>query len=185
MYVTAEDLSVAFVLDQNRTEATLKQWAGSLVATVEEADIARLEGMHSLGQVGLWSAEKNVEVIVEQGIRKDSPSATCRMAIKEPQPILAVIAIEHDVTPFQAPLCDVIHTLRKIESWLPWHEQSPPIRGKNRNRCLTPDSTPLIPHAICSPPHKQKGYSLHGFAGTIECHERLGGLLRYYFRKAA
>ena len=84
MYVTAEDLSVAFVLDQDCAEATLKQWAGSLVATVEEADIARLEGMHSFGQVGLWSAEKNMEVILEQGIRKDSPSATCCVAIKEP-----------------------------------------------------------------------------------------------------
>lgn len=29
------------------------------------------------------------------------------------------------------------------------------------------------------------GDNVGAIAGTIECHERLGGMLRYYFRKAA
>ncbi len=70
-------------------------------------------------ELRLGAAQEDVNVIGQQRVGEDVPTAASDIATEQPQPFLTIFVIDHDVALFDAPLRDVIDALGNVQSRLP------------------------------------------------------------------
>ena len=119
--VAAQLEPVAFVLDEDGMEAALEEVSGALVTSVEIAGTARVEDLHSRGEVGAGRLEEEVVVIVHKGEGEDAPVGLRGDALEAGEPGFAVAVVTDDFASLVTARGHVVDRIGELDSQRPGH----------------------------------------------------------------
>lgn len=66
--------------------------------------------------------DEEMEMVVEQGLRKDSPAALRGLTVQKSEPLLTIDVVADDGSLLQSTLRDVIAAMLDIEPWFTRHD---------------------------------------------------------------
>lgn len=134
---------IAFVFNQLALEPALKQMARTAMASRVSIGIAREQALHATGQVRLWRAEKQVDMVRHEDERKEFPAVPNHGVFQAIEQLLSIHVIPEDRLSRVATRHHVVDCASVLDSQWSGHGGilSPPPTLVNKKQGLTP-STP-------------------------------------------
>ena len=122
MEVPAHRPEVGLVFDDFGAEPPLEHMTGPSVPTCPPDGVTGEESLHAAREIGLGSAEEQMEVIGHQDEGEEFPAEKARGALQRVQPVLPVAVVADDVLAAVAAGHDMMESTRVFEAQSPRHD---------------------------------------------------------------
>ena len=94
------------------------------MTAIVTGSVARIQIMHSRGEIGLGRAREEVPMIGHQYPREYAPSASKGHALEKLEPGFTINVIPHDVPPFSTAGSNVIQIVFQFDAQWPSHNHT-------------------------------------------------------------